>query len=168
MMSRVTSHMMSYKMVVSNNRIFYGTLTKNILGWGAQYSELSDPSIFNPSFYHFRHKNAIFTINPPLYDLLSGTIVIIIFIIIIIIPGYHIWIFDPHCYCYHLSIIAMSLVIGLVKDLNLDSAHYLSIIRHVTDDVTGHVNGQGFPLGSAHYLSIIRHVTDDVTGPGLP
>ena len=31
------------------------------------------------------------------------------------------------------------------------------------DDVPGHVIGQGFPLDYVHYLSIIGHLTDDVT-----
>ena len=38
----------------------------------------------------------------------------------------------------------------------------------LTDDVTGHVTGQVFPLGSTHYLSITCHVTDDANGQGSP
>ena len=45
----------------------------------------------------------------------------------------------------------MSLVIWLLRDFPLGSAHYLSITHYVTYDVTGHLAGQGFPLGSAHY-----------------
>ena len=78
MMSHMTSHMMSYKMAVSNNRGFYGTLLKNILKWGTQYSELCDPSIFNPLFWDFIHKNTILTINSPLCSTLSGVSIIII------------------------------------------------------------------------------------------
>ena len=113
-MSRLTSCMMSYKMAVSNNRGSYGTLSKNILGWGTQYSEFTDPSIFNTLVYNFRHKNTVFTINSPSCSLLSGIIVIIISLVSLLfldtISGH----LRP--LLYHLSITLMLLVMWLVKD----------------------------------------------------
>ena len=89
MMSWVSSCVMLYNMVVSNNRGFYGTLAKKkYLGmvcpilWVS--SILSDPSNFYLLFHNFRHKNSIFSINLPLGNTVSGTIIIIFTIIIIV------------------------------------------------------------------------------------
>ena len=134
MMLHMTSCVMSYTLAVSNNREFYGTLSKNYWEWGTQYSDLSDPSILNPLFWQKIHKKSILTINSPLCSSLSG-IIIIFFFIIIIIPGYHIFISTPLL--------------------------FLPLVNH--SDVTGHVTGQESapsprPLLVHHLLCDLRCV----------
>ena len=103
--------------------------------------------------------------NLPLWSLLSSIIIIIIFHYS---SYYYSWKLNlyiyPHCYCYHLSTIVMSVVMELVKELPLSFPYYLSIIHHITYDVTGHVTGQG----PVNCQSMIHRMTEDITGQGFP